>query len=143
MLGKSQVNEAKTCQGVKELRQNYVINSKTQVIGTGAFGKVYKTYRKKDKTSSVAIKVLDKVALQNSLEQIMREVQILNSVDHPNIVKYFETYDDKTNLFLVMEYIQGVELFEAITHANKKRFEEGKAKEYMRELFLAISHLHS
>ena len=63
------------------------------------------------------------MALKNNLDQIMREVQILQSVDHPNIVKYFETYDEKTNLFLVMEYIQGVELFEAITHANKKRFD--------------------
>ena len=35
----------------------------------------------------------------------MREVFILQSVDHPNIVKYFETYDDKKNLFLVMELI--------------------------------------
>ena len=137
------MNEAKKCQGVKELRQNYVINSKTQVIGTGAFGKVFKTFRKKDNSTFVAIKVLDKVALKNNLDQIMREVQILQSVDHPNIVKYFETYDEKTNLFLVMEYIQGVELFEAITHANKKRFEESKCKEYMREIFLAVSHLHS
>ena len=73
----------------------------------------------------------------------MREVFILQSVDHPNIVKYFETYDDKKNLFLVMELIQGVELFEAITNANKKRFDEQKAKAYMRELFLAVSHLHA
>ena len=42
-----------------------------------------------------------------------------------------------------MELISGVELFEAITNANKKRFDEKKAKAYMRELFLAVSHLHA
>ena len=68
LMGKSKVNEAKPCQGVKELRSNYNINSKTQVIGTGAFGKVFKTFRKKDPNSFVAIKVLDKIMLRHSLD---------------------------------------------------------------------------
>ena len=45
----------------------------------------------------------------------MTEVQILNKLDHPNIVNYFETYDDKRYLYLVMEYIDGMELFDKIT----------------------------
>ena len=68
LLGESKLNEAKPCQGVKELRANYNISSKTQVIGTGAFGKVFKTFRKKDPNSFVAIKVLDKIQLRHSLD---------------------------------------------------------------------------
>ena len=68
LMDKSKVNEAKPCQGVKELRSNYNISSKTQVIGTGAFGKVFRTFRKKDPNSFVAIKVLDKVMLRHSLD---------------------------------------------------------------------------
>ena len=45
----------------------------------------------------------------------MEEVNILNRLDHPNIVNYFETYDDKKYVYLVMEYCRGIELFEKIT----------------------------
>ena len=45
----------------------------------------------------------------------MEEVNILNTLDHPNIVNYFETYDDKKYIYLVMEYVKGMELFEKIT----------------------------
>jgi len=46
----------------------------------------------------------------------MEEVSILNTVDHPNIVKYYETYDDKKFIYLVMEYIDGEPLFDKIIH---------------------------
>ena len=46
---------------------------------------------------------------------IQQEVAILHKLDHPNIVNYYETYDDKRYLFLVMEYIDGVELLDKIT----------------------------
>ena len=48
---------------------------------------------------------MSKVKLENKLDQIMEEVSILNTLDHSNIVKYFETYDDKKYIYLVMEYI--------------------------------------
>ena len=48
----------------------------------------------------------------------------MTTVDHPYIVKYFETYDDKMYLYLVMEYIQGKELFDHITEHENKRFSE-------------------
>lgn len=43
----------------------------------------------------------------NCLDSVMKEVMILTQVDHPYIVKYFETYDDRMFLYLVMEYIDG------------------------------------
>ena len=73
----------------------------------------------------------------------MKEVAILNGMDHPNIVKYFETYDDNKYLYLVMEYISGMEMFDAITHHANKRFTEKEAVKYMEQLFKAISHMHA
>ena len=58
--------------------------------------------------------MLDKHALQDEIERIMNEVAILSKLDHPNIVKYFETYDDKKYLYLVMGYVNGEELFDKI-----------------------------
>ena len=55
----------------------------------------------------MAIKVLDKHKLKDEIDCIIEEVAILNKLDHPNIVKYFETYDDFKFIYLVMEYIKG------------------------------------
>ena len=53
---------------------------------------------------------------------IIEEVGILNRLDHPNIVKYFETYDDNRYMYLVMEYIKGQQLFEKITAQENQTF---------------------
>jgi serine/threonine protein kinase len=95
---------------------NYHVNDKTKVLGAGAFGKVFMTTNKHDSNFKVAIKVLDKNKLGFNLDLIMDEVNTLNKLDHPNIVKYFETYNDVKYIYLVMEYIKGMPLFDKITH---------------------------
>ena len=62
----------------------------------------------------VAIKVLDKDKLKMTLSNIMDEIATLNTLDHPNIVKYYETYNDAKYIYLVMEFISGMPLFEKI-----------------------------
>lgn len=52
--------------------------------------------------------------LKDELDAIKEEVSILTKLDHPNIVKYYETYEDEKNIYLVMEYIGGGELFDKI-----------------------------
>ena len=84
------------------------------MIGAGAFGRVFAAYHTADTQSKVAIKVLDKDKLGNMLDMIREEIEILQRLDHPNIVNYFETYDDTRYLYLVMEFINGVELFQKI-----------------------------
>jgi|TARA_B110001450_G_scaffold230965_1_gene232545 calcium-dependent protein kinase len=58
---------------------------------------------------------LNKNKLKDHLEAIKEEVSILTKLDHPNIVKYYETYIDEKYIYLVMEYINGGELFEKIS----------------------------
>lgn len=96
------------------MRVNYNIDAKTQVIGTGSFGKVFHTYNNNLKDFEVAIKVLNKRKIAENMDDILREVDILTKLDHPNIVKYYESYDDEKFLYLVMEYIGGGELFDHI-----------------------------
>lgn len=59
--------------------------------------------------------MLDKVKLADNIDMIMEEVAILNQLDHPNIVKYYETYNDQKYIYLVMELISGKPLFDRIT----------------------------
>ena len=56
---------------------------------------------------NINIKVLNKKEMAENLAYVMEEVTILNTLDHPNIVKYYETYDDNKYVYLVMEYISG------------------------------------
>ena len=52
--------------------------------------------------------------LKESLDAIEEECRILVRLDHPNIVKYYESYVDNKYMYIVMEYIGGGELFELI-----------------------------
>ena len=78
----------------------------------------------------------------NNLEVLKDEIKILSSLDHPNIVKYYETYESPNYLYLVMEHCQGGELFKKLTE-NREEFTEQKAAHIMKSLFLAVNHLHS
>lgn len=84
-----------------------------------------------DPSAKVAIKVLDKHKLQEHIDQLMEEINILYKLDHPNIVNYFETYDDKKYLYLVMEYVKGMEMFDKISNKKSNRFSEKTAAHYM------------
>ena len=87
----------------------------TEVLGHGAFGKVFKSHNKYNPEIEVAIKVMNKIKLKDHLAVILEEVNILTNLDHPNIVNYYETYVDEKYVYLVMEYIGGGELLDLIT----------------------------
>ena len=112
-------------------------------MGSGSFGKVFLTHNKHNSDHKVAIKVLNKKKLNDQLEAIMQEVDILTNLDHPNIVKYYETYIDEKYIYLVMEYIGGGELFDKIASMENQVFSEEMAAEYMTKLFGALNHMHS
>jgi len=67
----------------------------------------------------------------------------LVKLDHPNVVKYYETYIDEKFIYLVMEYIDGGELFEKIAQQKNQVFSEDMAALYMKKLFSALNHMHA
>lgn len=113
------------------------------MLGSGAFGKVFLTFNKHNKEHEVAIKVMNKAKLKEHLEAIQEEVDILTKLDHPNIVKYYETYIDEKYIYLVMEYIGGGELFQKIAEQDNQVFNEKDAAGYMKKLLSACNHMHS
>lgn len=101
-----------------ELKQTYKIEERQVVLGSGAFGKVFLSQSNYDEHLYVAIKVLDKDKLKYDLELVCSEVAVLNKLDHPCIVKYFETYNDYKFIYLVMEFVKGKELFKYLAAQN-------------------------
>ena len=86
---------------------------------------------------------MNKAKLKDHLDAIQEEVGILTKLDHPNIVKYYETYIDEKYIYLVMEYIDGGELFEKIAQQENQVFSEQQAKQFMSKLFSALNHMHA
>ena len=53
---------------------------------------------------------MDKIKLKMDVEMVGTEVEVINKLDHPNIVNYYETYNDYRYVYLVMEYCKGTVL---------------------------------
>lgn len=108
------------------------------MLGSGSYGKVFMAQDKKDESMKIAIKVINKSKLDaEDLESLKNEVRLMQQVDHPNIVKYYETYDDSKYIYLCMELCTGGELFDKVTK-RKKPFSEAEAAEVMRDLLKAL-----
>ena len=58
--------------------------------------------------------MLNKNKLKDHLEAIKEEVSFLTKLDHPNIVKIYEYFEDDKNVYLVTECCRGGELFDRI-----------------------------
>ena len=124
----------------KDFRKKYEYQS---LIGSGAFGKVRLYLDRDSKTFKYAIKTIKKnIFKRHSIESIKREVDILRSLDHPNIVKYFETYEDECYLHIVMEYIAGDNLFRVLTDQKGFKFTERAISKIMTCLLKAVLFLH-
>ncbi len=71
---------------------------------------------------------------------MFNEVDILKSLDHPNILKIYELYQDQKNYYLITEYLEGGELFEKLEIS--KVISESIAAEYMKQLLSAVAYCH-
>lgn len=69
----------------------------------------------------------------------------MKKVDHPNIVKFYETYHDEKYLHIVMEYVEGVGLsnFCEDRFSVNRNFSEIEVAYIIRKLFTALNHMHS
>ncbi|KAF5199833.1 kinase [Thalictrum thalictroides] len=111
-------------------------------ISRGAFGKVFLA-RKRTTRDLFAIKVLKKLDMirKNDIERILAERNILITVRNPFVVKFFYSFTCRDNLYLVMEYLNGGDLYSLLR--NIGCLEEEVARTYIAELVLALEYLHS
>jgi serine/threonine protein kinase len=55
----------------------------------------------------VAVKTMNKKKIGDSLDKLKLEIKILSRLDHPNICKYYETYESPKHVYIIMEYCKG------------------------------------
>ena len=122
---------------MEPVRNNYYID----VYEIGGYGTVLKCIHKGTKDTR-AVKIILKSSLSNAEEiRLKYEIDILKNLDHPNILRLYEVFEDKISLYLVTEYCEGGELFDAI--AAKGKFEEKDAAHIIKQILSAISFCHS
>jgi calcium-dependent protein kinase len=67
---------------------------------------------------------------ESYLTTLTNEIKIMKQLDHPNIVKLYEIYQDSRNIYLITEYLEGGELFDLIL--KSKHFNENIAAKIMK-----------
>ncbi|KAH7093837.1 kinase-like protein [Auriculariales sp. MPI-PUGE-AT-0066] len=113
-----------------------------RTLGTGSFGRVH-LVRSKNNFRFYAVKVLakEKVVRMKQVEHTLNERNLLTNVQHPFIVNLWGTFQDPTNLYMVMDFVAGGELFSLLRKST--RFPDPVAKFYAAEVALALHYLHS
>lgn len=109
-------------------------------LGAGSFA-VVRSGVSKSTGEEVAIKIIDRKEMQEDDEVALRtEVEILSGLDHPNVVKMHEVFDEEDYLYIVLELMSGGELFDRIV--EKESYSEKEAADTIRPIVDAIRYCH-
>ena len=104
-------------------------------LGKGSYGQV-KRVRQIHLQEERAMKIVSK---KSSTSQ--NEIEILRKISHPNIANVFEIFEDSKRYYIMMEYLEGGELFDVIV--SQGFFSELDAARIMKQLLSAVNFLHS
>jgi len=123
----------------KELIHDY--DMQKTVLGSGYNGSVHMATNKntKDRFAVKSFK-LHGVSREKK-EELETECEIFLAMDHPHVARLVDVYEDEEHLHLVMECMDGGELFKRVT--QKKRFGEKEAVDAAWQMLLAVSYIHS
>ena len=111
-----------------------------ETLGKGSFG-VVKSAINAQTGEKVAIKILNetKIPYEEKINSL-REIEIMKNLKHPNIIRFYGYISNDKQLYLITEYIKGIELFQYIS--LKKKIEESEACIYFQQIISGIEYLH-
>merc|ERR1719244_2111999 len=109
------------------------------VVGDGNFAVVRVCYSRSSR-KEFAVKIIDKAKCQGKEHMIESEIAILSAIEHPNIIQLEEVFDFPGEKYLVMEYVSGGDLFDAI--AADIKYTEPVARDMIKDLANALQYLH-
>ncbi|KRW98381.1 Protein kinase-like domain [Pseudocohnilembus persalinus] len=112
------------------------------VIGKGGFGKVWKVENKKNK-KLYAMKEMSKslVITKKSVNSVMNERQLLSQLKFPFLVNMFYAFQDRENLYLIMDLMPGGDLRYHI--GRQRRFNEEQTRFFVACIFMGLEYLHN
>jgi serine/threonine protein kinase len=114
-----------------------------KLLGKGHFAKVHRAIRKRD-GKAFAIKTIEKVKLlenPRNLQTLEREIGILRRLNHQYIIKLYEVYENELYIHIVLEYLQGGELFQQLQ--SRGIYSEADAALVFKCVLEALEYVHS
>uniref|UniRef100_A0A7S2H902 cGMP-dependent protein kinase n=1 Tax=Helicotheca tamesis TaxID=374047 RepID=A0A7S2H902_9STRA len=116
---------------------------KFRILGVGTFGKVWLVSHKKTGTP-YALKMLNKREIigHHQVEGVIREKNIMSSIEHPFVVNLICTFQDDRSLYMLIELVQGGELFSVIHTETRDGVPNANARFYAACILESLSHLH-
>ncbi|XP_071942036.1 uncharacterized protein [Antedon mediterranea] len=116
---------------------------KIRTVGKGAYGAAV-LYRKKDDDSLVILKEInmhDLTAVERQMA--LNEVRVLSMLDHPNIISYYDSFEEDGTLMIEMEYADGGTLSQFLNNQQRKReLEEREILLMYQQMVTAIRYIH-
>mmetsp|Transcript_2491 Transcript_2491/g.7442 ORF Transcript_2491/g.7442 Transcript_2491/m.7442 type:complete len:373 (+) Transcript_2491:183-1301(+) len=113
-----------------------------ELLGEGAFAKVVLGVDRST-LEKCAVKIINKADTEqeNEMDFIHRELRIMKTVNHPNLIRTHDIFDTKKELYIVMEYMPGGTLADAMK--RKVLRTEKQVREVMREIIRGVQYLHA
>ncbi len=138
MEGNLKISSTKfVTQNQGNLRDYYRIG---KMLGSGAFGEVRMCVHR-ETGAQRAVKVLRKSHMdEDEKRMLFNEINILKELDHPNIVKMYEFFEDEKRYYIVTEICKGGELFDEIIARGK--FTERDASILMKQVLSCVNYCH-
>jgi len=121
----------------RKITDYYDIDKKK--LGEGSYGSVQKA-KGKSSGSVRAVKSIQTQTMKNT-DRFKQEIEIMGQLQHPNIIRLYETYEDSKCIYLVIELASGGELFDRIIEAG--HFTEVQAATLMQQIVKAIHYMHN
>ena len=133
------IHDEETNSGTQEKIGPFILK---KTLGEGSTGKV-KLAIHKDTGDKVAIKIINKKILTHKphlKKKVEREIAVMKMIRHKHIIRLYDVLQTKKYLFLIMEYVEGGELFDYIVERGRLTIEE--AFHFFKQIILGVEYCH-
>ncbi|XP_027978697.1 myosin light chain kinase family member 4 [Eumetopias jubatus] len=113
--------------------------SRTEILGGGRFGQVHRC-EEKATGLKLAAKII-KTRGTKDKDEVKNEINIMNQLDHVNLIQLYDAFESKNDIVLVMEYVDGGELFDRIIDDNYNLTEFDTIL-FIKQICEGIRHMH-
>ncbi|XP_030650055.1 myosin light chain kinase 3 [Chanos chanos] len=118
---------------------SYYTVKPNELLGGGRFGQVHKC-AELSSGLTLAAKII-KVKGLKEREEVKNEIGVMNQLNHVNLIQLYDAFESRTNLTLIMEYVEGGELFDRIVDDNFQ-LTELDAIVFTRQICEGVQYLH-
>lgn len=112
------------------------------MVGKGTFGQAILVQSKIDNNTYIIKQIEISNIPEKERKEAMNEVKVLSSLQHPNIVKYVDSFTDGGKLNIVMEYASQGDLYDKIKLQKTKLFTEEKILDWFIQIAMAVKYIH-